>query len=132
MTGQGPSLGDAGYRLMPFLRIAQHLRSGDAAASIREALQRSGYSAARPSFGAQEVREMLTAHPPLLEAWLSYSDGKESRDGWYVLRDGEIGRVSHPASQRQFGSIEEAVAEFILRELDHYAGAAAAPARVRT
>jgi hypothetical protein len=131
VTGKETSLGDAGYRLMPFLRIAQRA-GGDSAAFIREALQRSGYAAVRPSFAAQDVRELLALHPPLLEAWLRYSDAKETPDGWYVLRDGEIGQVSNPAAQRQFGSIEEAVAEFILRELDHHAGAAAAPARVRT
>lgn len=116
------SLGTAGYRLMPFLRIAQRLASGGPGMSIRDEVQRCGYAASRPSFAAEDVRALLIAHPGLLDAWLAYSESKETADGWYVLRDAEIGQLSRPASQRQFASIEEAVAEFVLRELDHVAG----------
>jgi len=119
------SLGTVGYQLMPILRIAQRL---DPTVSMREALQRAGYAQSRLSFAAADVRVLLTAHPALVDAWLEYSQGKETADGWYVLPDAEIGQLSRPSSQRQFASIEEAVAEFIIRELDHHAGLAAAAA----
>jgi hypothetical protein len=112
----------AGFRLMPFLRIAQRLGAGASAGSLRDALQRSGYAQSRPSFGAEQVRGVLDAHPALLDAWLEYSESKDTADGWYVVRDAEIGQLSKPASQRQFNSIQEAVAQFIIRELDHHAG----------
>jgi hypothetical protein len=107
----------AGFRLMPFLRIAQRLGAGESAGSLRDALQRAGYAQSRPSFGADQVRDVL-------DAWLEYSESKDTAEGWYVLRDGEIGQLSKPASQRQFNSIQEAVAQFIIRELDHHAGLA--------
>ena len=116
------SPGSAGYRLMPLLRLAQRLGSGDPGSAIREALQRAGYARHRPSFAAPDVRAVLAAHPELLEAWLAYSEAKATAEGWYVLRDGEIGQLHRPAAQRQFATIEQAVAEFIVRELDHYAG----------
>jgi hypothetical protein len=116
------SLSAAGYRLMPFLRIAQRLGAGDSAVSLRDALQSAGYAHSRPSFGADEVRDVLDAHPALLDAWLEYSESKDTADGWYVLRDGEIGQLSKPTSQRRFSSIQEAVAQFLIRELDHHAG----------
>jgi hypothetical protein len=118
------SLSAAGFRLMPFLRIAQQRGAGGSAESLREALQRAGYAQSRPSFGADQVRDVLDAHPALLDAWLEYSESKDTADGWYVLRDGEIGQLSKPASQRQFNSIQEAVAQFIICELDHHAGLA--------
>ena len=120
---QDKSLGTAGYRLMPFLRIAQRLGPG---ASLRDALQRAGYAQSRPAITAQDVRALLAAHPPLVEAWLAYSQRKETADGWYVLPDAEIGQLQRPSAQRHFATIEEAVAEFIIRELDHHAGLAAA------
>jgi hypothetical protein len=114
----------AGFRLMPFLRIAQRLGAGESAGSLRDALQLAGYAQSRPSFGADQVRDVLDAYPALVDAWLEYSESKDTAEGWYVLRDGEIGQLSKPASQRQFNSIQEAVAQFIIRELDHHAGLA--------
>lgn len=116
-------LGTTGYRLMPLLRIVQRLGPGE---SLGEALQRAGYARHRAALAAADVRALLVAHPGLVEAWLAYSQRKETPDGWYVLPDAEIGQLQRPSAQRHFATIEEAVAEFILRELDHHAGLAAA------
>jgi hypothetical protein len=121
MAAEDKSLGTAGLRLMPLLRIAQRLGAGDPEASMRAALRHAGYADSRPGLAAQEVRALLVAHPSLLDAWLAYSQSKQTADGWYVLPDAEIGQLSNPGSQRQFASIQEAVAEFIVRELDHHA-----------
>lgn len=127
VAAEDKPLGTVGLRLLPVLRIAQRLGPGDPAESMRAALRRAGYAGSRPSFGAGEVRALLTAHPSLLDAWLAYSQGKQTAEGWYVLPDAEIGQVSKPSSQRQFASIQEAVAEFILHELDYHAGLNQAP-----
>jgi hypothetical protein len=116
-------MADAHYRLMPILRIAQRITGADAV-PLADALRRAGYAAARPHLGAGEIRAALLAHPSLVEEWLAYSQDKQTTQGWYVLRDGEIGQLLRPASQRSFTSIEEAVAEFIIRELDHQAALA--------
>ena len=122
MAPEAGSLGTAGYRLMPFLRLAQQLAPGT---SLAGALHGLGYAKRRPSFAVADVQALVTAHPALLDAWLTYSRGKETTDGWYVLPDAEVGQLSQPAAQRHFASIAEAVSEFILRELDHHAGLAA-------
>ena len=116
---QDKPLSGVGFALMPILRIAQRLEPG---ASLHSALQRAGYASSRPSFAAADIRALLLAHPPLVDAWLAYSEAKDTTAGWYVLRDAEIGQLSLPSAQRRFASIEEAVAEFILRELDYHAG----------
>ncbi|HEY2808508.1 MAG TPA: hypothetical protein VGI91_06910 [Steroidobacteraceae bacterium] len=125
MAIEDKALGTVGYALMPILRLAQQLPPGG---SLTEALQQLGYAKSRASFAAADVRALVSAHPALLDAWLAYSQGKQTADGWYVLPDAEVGQLSRPSSQRHFASIEEAVSEFILRELDHHA-ALAAPTR---
>lgn len=112
----------ADFRLIAILRIAQLVSGGGEGVSIREALTRSGYAAYRPSFGAAEIAGVLAQHPPLLEQWLAYSEDKRTPEGWYVLRDGEVGQLLKPATQRSYPSIEEAVAQFVLKELDFWAG----------
>ena len=119
-------LSEAGYRLMPFLRMAQAAVPGHSESALAERLRRGGYALARPAFAVEDVMEVLHAHPALVDAWLHYAEGKQSADGWYVTRDAEVGQVSHPAAQRRFPSITAAVAQFILHEWDFQAGVAPA------
>ena len=112
------------FRLIAILRIAHQVSIREGGASIEDALVHAGYAAYRPSFGAAEVRALLETHPSLLEEWLAYAEDKRTDKGWYVLRDGEIGQVTQPTTQRSYATIEEAVAQFVVRELDFWAGLA--------
>jgi hypothetical protein len=116
---------DSDWRLMAILRIAHSVSAAGGATSLHEALARTRYDIHRPSFGPEEIRSMLIKHPSLVEQWLSYSEDKRTDAGWYVLRDGEIGQVLQPRSQRSYATIQEAVAHFIIRELDSHAGLSA-------
>ena len=116
--------GRADFTLMAILRIARDI-SGARGLSLSEALRRSGYRDHRPHFTAREVRAALTAHPALIDEWLAYSEDKRTEAGWYVLRDGEIGQVLKPSAQRSYPTIAEAVAQFIVHELDYWAGTGA-------
>ena len=109
------------FRLIAILRIAQQLAARGGAASLEESLAHAGYAAHRPNFEVADVRALLKAHPLLLEQWLAYAEDKRTDQGWYVLRDGEIGQVTRPSAQRSYATIDEAVAEFIVRELDYWA-----------
>jgi hypothetical protein len=104
---------------MPILRIARSVAAGLA---LTEALKRTGYAAHRASFGPDDIRAILWDHPSLVDEWLAYSEDKRTDAGWYVLRDGEIGQVLKPSSQCAYASIQEAVAQFIIRELDSHLG----------
>jgi hypothetical protein len=116
-------MSEADFRLVAILRIAHYVsKSGDGLA-LRDAIARSDYGTYRSSFDAQDLQAVLTAHPALIEEWLAYSEDKRTDAGWYVLRDGEIGQLQNPTSQRSYATIEEAVAQFIVRELDFWAGA---------
>jgi hypothetical protein len=107
---------------MAILRIARDTSSRGKGLSMKDALARTGYVAHRPNFTIQDVHALIAAHPALLEEWLAYSDDKRTDDGWYVLRDAEIGQVRKPSAQRSYATIEEAVAQFVVCELDFCAG----------
>ncbi len=115
-------MSDADFRLVAILRIAHFVSASAGGLALTDAIARTDYAAYRSSFGAQDLQAVLAAHPGLIEEWLAYSDDKRTDAGWYVLRDGEIGQLQHPRSQRSFASIQEAVAQFIVRELDFWAG----------
>jgi hypothetical protein len=109
------------FRLMAILRVAHLVSTGAEHISVRDALTRTGYAGYRPSFGPADIASVLSRHPSLIEEWLAYSEDKRTEAGWYVLRDGEIGQVLKPATQRSYPSIQEAVAQYIVRELDFWA-----------
>jgi hypothetical protein len=108
--------------LLDVLRIGQETSMRGAGLSMREALLRARYSDRRPSFDAADLRPLLEADPELSEAWFAYSEDKRTKGGWYILRSGEIGRVDDPEARRQCASLEDAVAEYVVRELDFWAG----------
>ena len=89
--------------------------------SMREALKVAGYAERRPSLTAAELRPVVASHPELVEQWLSYSEDKRTHGGWYIRRDGKIGRVLKPGTERQYATIQDAVAEYVVLELDFWA-----------
>lgn len=107
---------------MAILRIAHDTSPRGKGLSMKDALARTGYAAYRANFTVEDVQALITAHPSLLEEWLAYSEDKRTDGGWYVLRDAEIGQIRKPSSQRSYATIEEAVAQFVVRELDFFAG----------
>ena len=88
---------------------------------MREALKVAGYAELRPSLTAAELRSVIADHPELIEQWMSYSEDKRTDGGWYIQRNGNIGRVLKPASALQYASIQDAIAEFVMLELDFWA-----------
>lgn len=105
---------------MAILRIARDVSPRGSGISIREALTRVAYIGQRVTFKARDLRPLLAAEPALIDDWLAYSEDKRTLGGWYVLRNGEVGQVSKPQSCVSFGSIEKAISEFVVRELDYW------------
>ena len=60
---------------------------------------------------------MLRRHPHLMEEWAQYSEDKRTNGGWY-LSGLDIGRVGIVDSVVSFQSVEQAVAEYGVRELE--------------
>jgi hypothetical protein len=90
--------------------------------SLRDALRRARYSDLRGTFEAVDLRPLLEADPELLEVWFAYSEDKRTDGGWYLSRSGEIGRTGFPETRRRFDTPQDAVAEYVVRELEFWAG----------
>ena len=91
---------------------------------MQEALDGSRYGELRPTLQESDLLAIVKANPELVEDWLTYSEDKRTSGGWYVLRNGQVGQVHVSGGVIQFPSVEEAVAAYVLRELDFWASSA--------
>jgi hypothetical protein len=114
------AMSDRDARLISILRIGRDVSPRGDGVSIRDALTRVSYVGYRTTFKANDLLPLIAADPTLVEDWLVYSEDKRTSGGWYILRSGEIGQVSRAASQITYSTIEEALAEFVVRELDYW------------
>jgi hypothetical protein len=113
-------MSDCEARLLQILRIGRDASRRGEGISLLDAMKRARYVGYRPTFRAKDLVPIVSANPSLVEDWLSYSEDKRTLGGWYILRSGEIGQVSRSASGIKYGTIEEAVAEYVVRELDYW------------
>ena len=90
--------------------------------SLNDALKRSRYLAVRPGIYVDEIISALKDDPNLVLQWITYSEDKRTSGGWYILAEkNEIGQITGEVPITTFDSIEEAVAHYVLHELDFWA-----------
>ncbi len=95
--------------------------------SLSNALSRVDYAAIRSQLRIRDIVEELRANPKLVEDWVLYCEDKRTSGGWYLNSEKlEIGELRNSASSRTFQTLEEAVAAYILAELDFWASLNAA------
>jgi hypothetical protein len=111
--------------VLAILEIGRETTGRDAGLSLHEALSHTRYREVRPLLNESNLLAVLKDRPALVEDWLAYSEDKRTSGGWYVLRSGVIGQVGRPLSTITFSSIAEAVAAYVVRELDFWAGVSA-------
>ncbi len=110
--------------LLQILSIPHAIAPEGGGLSLNQAKARANLRALRAQLKTQDILSALQARPKLAEAWLQYSWDKRTT-GWYVDAAAggfEVGKVDRagevrPGSFFRFETLEEAVAEFILREL---------------
>ena len=107
--------------LFRILRIGHDTSMRGEGISLNEAIMCTRYNEHRPSFGVEDVLQLLKANREIIEEWILYSEDKRTDGGWYILRDGEIGRVDDKNSRMRFETIEQAAAEYVVREIDFWA-----------
>ena len=108
--------------LLGILGIGKETSLRGSGISLREALTRTRYKELRASFGSKDLLPLIMARRTLSEEWIAYAGDKRTNGGWYLSNEGEIGRISAHQSRMRFDSLEEAVAEYVVRELDFWAG----------
>ena len=103
------------------LRIGHESSIRGAGISLRDALSKAHYKELRATFTPEDLIPAIHANPALVRDWLMYSEDKRTSGGWYLLEPGEVGQVASKV-RLQFPSIEAAVAEYVVRELDFWSG----------
>ncbi len=89
--------------------------------SLKEALSVTEYALLRKSFGPPDLLPLIEARPGSCEEWLGYSRDKRTSEGWYLSEKYQVGRAGSDEEPIQFNSLEQAVAEYVVRELDFWA-----------
>ena len=115
-------MSDADADLLAILRIGHETSVRGAGRSLREALACTHYTDRRSALEPEDLLPLIRTRREFAEEWLAYSEDKRTSGGWYLLRSGEIGRIGDPGSQVRYDSLEEAVAAYVVRELDFWAG----------
>ena len=107
--------------LLQILRVGHDTSMRGAGISLRDALQNCHYLQLRSSFGAEDLLPLIRAHQDLATQWILYSEDKRTSGGWYLIESTrEVGTFGPPRESFVFPSIEEAVAEYVVRELDFW------------
>ena len=105
-------------KLLEILKIGHDCSMRGEGISLQEALRRTQYANIRPNFSPKDLLPIIKDHSNLIEEWLLYSYDKRTLVGWYLLEEGEVGQVNKPESRKHFDSLDKAVAEYVVLELD--------------
>jgi hypothetical protein len=118
-------MADPGDLLLPILRIGHNTSARGAGISISEALRVTNYAKRRRDFSSADLLLTIERDPSLIEEWISYSENKRTDGGWYILKDGTVGRAGKPGTTKRFEPLHRAVAEYVVLELDFWSGVSA-------
>lgn len=110
--------------LLPILRVGHETSGRGSGISLRRAICAARYRELRAAFGPEDLLPLIRGDRTLVEQWLAYSEDKRTCGGWYILADGAVGQVDSAGPPFRFSSVEEAVAEYVVRELDYWDGVA--------
>lgn len=111
--------------VLAILGIARAASERGAGLSIRDALAQSNYIANRGCLNQAQLLEVLADKPEFMDDWIRFSEDKRTSGGWYIKRETrEVGRLSPEVESMIFGSLAEAVAAYVVLELDFWANAA--------
>ena len=107
-------------QLLKILRIAHDTSRRGRGISLRDAIAESDYAEIRKSFGPDDLLPLIQDHSEFVLHWMMYSEDKRTSGGWYINESSrEIGRCE--SDERDvFPTTEEAVAEYVVRELDFW------------
>jgi len=106
--------------LLKILQIGSDVSMRGMGISLQDAITQSRYKELRSAFTPADLVPLIQANSQLAQEWLSYSEDKRTSGGWYLLESGQIGEIG--GSQLKFPSTQLAVANYVVRELDFWAG----------
>lgn len=93
--------------------------------SMEKALRRTRYRELRGELSHESLAGALRGSPQAMEQWVLYSKNKRTSRGWALEPEAcRIHRPDHPNSSYTFASLPDAVAAYVLHELDCWSGRA--------
>ena len=109
-------------RISTVLAIGNEVSIRDAGISLADALERTRYTEIRSSLSVDDLIHAIQRDPALIDQWIGYCEDKRTSGGWYLVPETfEIGQLNRPSTVKGFDSLEEAVANYVLHELDYWA-----------
>jgi hypothetical protein len=87
--------------------------------SLAAMLSETNYLKLRPNIGPSHLLPLIRSNAQLVEDWIMYSQDKRTSGGWYIV-DRQVGRVGDPKSVRAFPTVHDAVAYYVVAELDFW------------
>jgi len=108
-------------QLLKILNVAHDTSSRGAGLSLQDALQACQYLRMRSSFDAEDLLPLIREDQTIARQWILYSDDKRTAGGWYLLEETrEVGVLGEPKESSVYQSIGEAVAQYVVHELDFW------------
>src|SRR5262245_61463224 len=106
-------------QILAIVKLGHYTLSRGDALSLHDAFDQSGYTKLIGQIRRSKLVPLLRAHPEMLQQWISYCETKPyGRGFWVSLESFEVGEMeSQDGMFTRYGSVHEALAEFILREL---------------
>jgi hypothetical protein len=93
--------------------------------SMEKALRRTRYRELRGELSHESLAAALRGSPQAVEQWVTYSQDKRTNRGWALEPEAcRIHRPDHANSNYTFASLPDAVAAYVIHELDYWSGRA--------
>lgn len=89
--------------------------------SLRTALERVNYKEKRNNLNLARLLELIKKYPYYIHEWVMYSEDKRTDGGWWLEENPPSIGNFRSREKKAYRTIEEAVAEYVVRELDFWA-----------
>ena len=105
--------------LQAILGIGRECSARGSGRSLAAMLAETDYLRLRAELDSSDLLPLVRASSDLVDDWTNYSQDKRTSGGWYIV-DRQIGRVADPQSVCSFPTVREAVAHYVVAELDFW------------
>ena len=107
-------------KLIAILSIGHETSMRGQGLPLKQALSQVDYLNVRKQFCPQDLVPLIKSRKAFIKEWIMFSEDKRTSCGYYITEAGVIGQVNIP-EKLTCTSIEEAVAEYVVKELDFWA-----------
>lgn len=109
-------------QLLAILRIGHETSLRGEGISLQQAIAKTKYKRLRRSFSASDLTPLIRSHPEFITQWILYCEDKRTSGGYWIDSDAlTVGSLEAEQIIAHYRSLEEAVANYVINELDCWA-----------